>query len=109
MLALLVAFLLAQALGWIHRGLHGADGPLAAAAGLHAPAAEAPGLYDLFGSHEEPTDCRLFDGITHSACTPPALPVFSPAPPAAFLIASHGEFVARWSALFEARGPPPAR
>jgi hypothetical protein len=112
-LALLVAFVLAQALGWIHRGLHGESGPSWPAATLHEPAEPRggqPALSEaLFGSHADASDCRLFDVLAQPALASARLAVLPLPLPTAVLLASHGDFVARWSALFDARGPPPSR
>ncbi len=114
LLVLLVAFVLAQALGWIHRGLHGESGPSLRGAGiaheLTEPRSGEPGLLDaLFGSHADASDCRLFDVVAQPALASAKLPVLPLALPAAVLLAGHAGFVARWCALFDARGPPPSR
>lgn len=117
-LALLCVLVLAQTLGWLHRGLHGSDGPALqapAATQVHAHAQahddEAPAhwLAALFGSHADASDCRLFDVIGQPGCVPGLVLALPALPPAAFLVATHGDFVARWTALFDARGPPPPR
>lgn len=111
LLALLAAFVLAQALGWIHRGLHGESSPSRAAAGVHvlADGAEPAPFGGLFGSHADDSDCRLFDVIAHPALASAKWVVLPLALPAAVLAGGHGDFVARRSALFAARGPPPSR
>jgi hypothetical protein len=113
-LALLVALVLAQALGWMHRAAHGETGAgrLAATAAQADTEADthAPGPFDaLFGSHADASDCRLFDVLSHPGCASAAMPVPAALPAAAFLLAGHGDFVARWSAPFDARGPPSSR
>ena len=113
-LVLLAAFVLAQALGWMHRALHGDTGPdRPVAAAVHAlddaPGAAEGFLEALFGSHADASDCRLFDAVAQPGCAPSPLELAAVALPAAMLLASHGDFVARWSALFDARGPPPSR
>lgn len=113
-LVLLAAFVLAQALGWIHRGLHGETGAAWRGAGtVHAlsepPGAEAGIFEALFGSHADASDCRLFDVVAQPAMASAKLSILPLAPPAAILLASHAGFVARWCALFDARGPPPSR
>lgn len=113
-LALLAAFVLAQALGWIHRGLHG-DGPSpspspAAVAPHEVPGAAKPGWFDaLFGSHADASDCRLFDVIASPALASAHLVVLPAVLPPGPLAAGHAGFVARRIALFDARGPPPSR
>jgi hypothetical protein len=114
LLVLLAAFVLAQALGWIHRGLHGESGPAVRGAGtvheLSEPRSAEPGLLDaLFGSHADASDCRLFDLLAQPALAPAKLPVLPLVLPAAVLLAGHAGFVARWCALFDARGPPLSR
>lgn len=113
-LALLAAFVLAQALGWIHRGLHGESGPSWRAAGtaheLSEPGGAEGGIFEaLFGSHADASDCRLFDVVAQPAMAS-AKPALAPlGPSTALLLASHAGFVVRWCALFDARGPPPSR
>jgi len=114
--ALLVVLVLAQTLGWIHRGLHGASGAVRhAQAAAHAHAGEAAPqsgsgwMDDLFGSHADGADCRLFDVLGQPGCVPAALALPPALPPAFFLASTHADFVARWAALFDARGPPASR
>lgn len=112
--ALLVAFVLAQALGWMHRGLHGSGAAPAAVASLHAQGersahALSSGIAGLFDGHADASDCRLFDAIAQPGCAPSHAAVLPLPLLQAVLLASHGDFVARWSALFDARGPPPSR
>lgn len=113
-LVLVVAVLLAQALALMHRSLHGSGGSAlrseAVAQAQHAhEAASADGLSGLFGSHSDASDCRLFDALGQAGCTPAALVLPIAVPPATVLAVFHGEFVARWAALFDARGPPVSR
>ena len=115
--ALLVAMVLAQALGWMHRSMHWTAASSGAPA-LHAGASDAAEavhagarsgwIADLFGSHGDASECRLFDVLGQAGCAPAAslLPVL---PAASLLVATHGDFVARWAALFDARGPPASR
>lgn len=115
LLALLLLFVAAQSLSWMHRAFHGSPDDLlqhAAAVQLAEPTGGAQPAHTwmqgLFGDHAEPSDCRLFDAVAQPSCTP-GMPVIPLAVPAnAILLASNAEFVARWSALFEARGPPPS-
>jgi hypothetical protein len=109
--ALLVVLVLAQTLGWMHRGLHGASSPdRQAQPALHAHAdADTGWMNNLFGSHADSSDCRLFDVLGKPGCAPAALVAVPTLAPLAFVAASHGDFVARWAALFDARGPPPSR
>lgn len=101
-----VALLAAQMLGLLHRSVHLSPG------GARAPALHAShGVGDLFASHGDATsDCRLYDQLGHGdalAC-PIALPV-SFVVPAYVLHTTLGEVLARWAALFDARGPPAVR
>ena len=64
----------------------------------------------LFSNHQTDTDCQLFDQLSHADGVTALLasaPVVLMSPQ--FLRASHGLAVARWHALFQARGPPPVR
>lgn len=64
----------------------------------------------LFGNHHSGVDCQLFDQLCHgdALATAPvlALPLGVPAAHVAHLT---GLAVARWAALFQARGPPFSR
>jgi hypothetical protein len=117
---LLLALVLAPLLGQVHRTLHGAS---ASAASFTHVAGVGPevlavdhlahsghGLERLFGSHDSAGDCRLYDQLGHAdgaACVPAlALPVVLPA---FFFTTLQGDFVARFAALFDARGPPSLR
>ncbi|VWX61991.1 conserved hypothetical protein [Burkholderiales bacterium 8X] len=136
---LMAAVWLATTLGLVHGSLHGApamSGKVQQAAGslarhgaptfkaheahpskaLSSAVAEAPtamssqtGGFSLFGAHSD-ADCRLYDQLSHGAaplCVPAVLlPVFLPAATFAYL---EGEALARWVALFDARGPPITR
>jgi hypothetical protein len=111
---LALALWVATTLGLVHRTIHN---PLAAPAHVHsvasAHAGEADhgshGLVALFSDHSD-ADCRLYDQLSQgpaALCVPALLlPVLLPAASFAYL---EGEAIARWVALFEARGPPPAR
>lgn len=112
-----VALLVAQTLGLAHRVVH----PGGAVAGVEHTHAHTHGhehesghhpslLAALFAGHDEAPDCRLYDQLSHADLLP-ALPVAVPAlhPPALQLACHAAGFVARRSALFDARGPPPIR
>ncbi len=94
---LALALVAAQALGLMHQVVHA----------QHDHGHEQGGIAALFDSHEEGgLECRLFDPLNHDA--PPAitslvLPVVTAF---FFLDRFDGEFLARWAALFDARGPP---
>ena len=111
---LALALWLATTLGLVHRTMHN---PLTAHAPHRCPCSRCSGaqgqarhgLVALFGDHTD-ADCRLYDQLSHgpaALCVPPlVLPVVLPAATFAYL---EGEALARWVALFDARGPPSAR
>ena len=74
----LAALLLAQALGMVHRVLHGAHAaPVQALVLPHAERQHAQLLAALFDGHEEgQVECRLFDQISHADLAAADLPVF---------------------------------
>ena len=130
-IALALALWLASTLGLVHRVLHAPAGIAPAVSAVLAvsaqrtsmPSASPPtgataassdaflrgGLMALFGSHKE-ADCRLYDQLAGGAATLAVplvvLPVTLPAATFAYF---QGEFLARWVALFDARGPPSTR
>lgn len=109
---LLASVLLAQSLGQVHGVLHAGTphGDIAAQdlanGNHHAPEALSfPGR--LFGGHANPTDCRLYDQISHGDCMPTAalLPAPGlPGPTPATLPAESAP--ARPTSSPQARGPP---
>lgn len=113
LLACMALLLLSQFLGLAHRIAHGHSAP---GESVHAPAADAQGhgdadgqlLAPLFAGHEEgDPSCQLFDALSHHEAMPSAAPVtLAHAPPGALLRETLGAFVARWAALYDARGPP---
>ena len=121
---LVAALLLAQVLGLMHGVVHGPQAHLHSH-GLHelssahashdrdhdhsATAQEEHGgwLASLFSSHGDDSDCRLFDQSSQGPAAP-VLPMLS-LPLVLCTMAfdiSRGEALARWAALFDARGPP---
>lgn len=109
--ALAFALWIAGTLGVMHRSLH-VPGLAQAAAqasrgGVHQHADH--GLGGLFGEHTD-AECRLYDQLEHGSTAPSVplvvLPMLLPSATFAYL---QGEFVARWVALFDARGPPSSR
>jgi hypothetical protein len=119
------ALLLAQLLGLMHGVVHGPQAHLhdkAAVAQLaqlhqdhdhdhgHSASAHAEHggwLASLFSSHGGDSDCRLFDQASQGHAAP-VLPMLS-LPLVLCTLAfdiSRGEALARWAALFDARGPP---
>lgn len=114
--ALLAIFVLAQTLGWMHRGFHASSGTARHThSAVLAQVAAVPHdersawIASLFGNHQDPSDCRLFDFMGQPGCLPSAVPVPANVPSSAFLAASHADFVVRWTTLFDARGPPSSR
>lgn len=110
LVALAFALWIAGTLGVMHRSLHvpGLEQAQAHAQGVvHKHAAH--GLESLFGEHTD-AECRLYDQLGDGSATPSVpllvLPMLLPAATFAFL---QGEAIARWVALFDARGPPSAR
>ncbi len=107
------AVLMAHLLGLMHRSLHGphtqiAHAHAAAAQHVHAGAtgADANGVAALFASHDDESKCRLFDSLTQGGPQAgSASVVLMPASPG-LLLSLAGEALARWAALFQARGPP---
>jgi hypothetical protein len=118
-IALVVALWFAGTLGLMHRSLH-VPGLAHANATAHATAqavhaegaqehAARGGIVGLFGDHSD-AECRLYDQLSHGSgalgVPTVALPVLLPAATFAYL---QGEAIARWVALFDARGPPATR
>ena len=125
----MICLLLSQTLGQLHAVQHG--GPVRAG---HAVAAVHPqalceldgvhsehtahGAHDsphdddeieegFFPSHSSNADCRLYDQASLSDALATAVAAAMPPQVPSYLVAIfHGEAVARWAALFEARGPP---
>ena len=99
------ALLCAQSLGLWHRLVH--PGPTSQRA---APSAEHSPFNDLYSTHQGEPDCQFFDhtclgdaiGTTSTALITLALVSVLPA-------TGHGLPMARWHALFHARGPPHLR
>lgn len=97
----LLAFALvaAQALGLMHQVVHAQHD--------HDHGHEHGGIAALFDSHEEGSlECRLFDPLNHDAAPAVAALVLPVVTAFFFLDRFDGEFLARWAALFDARGPP---
>ncbi|AGU50925.1 hypothetical protein VAPA_1c38430 [Variovorax paradoxus B4] len=113
-LALVVALWFAGTLGLMHRTLHvpGLAQAHAAAQAAHPEGAHehaAHGIDDLFGSHSD-AECRLYDQLSHgSGALGVPMMVLPVLPPSATFAYLEGEAIARWVALFDARGPPSTR
>ncbi len=116
LIALVVALWVAGTLGLVHRTAHGpgvAHGPSEVTASESTDAAEAPGhcnwIDALFGQHHE-ADCRLYDQLAHGpAALGVPLMVLPLVLPVAVFDFLEGQALARWVALFDARGPPSSR
>ncbi|RST53478.1 hypothetical protein [Variovorax sp. DXTD-1] len=119
-IALVIALWFAGTLGLIHRSLHvtGLAQATAAAQAGHADDAGGDashtshvshGIASLFGDHTD-AECRLYDQLSHGSgalgIPTVVLPVLLPSATFAYL---QGEAIARWVALFDARGPPSTR
>lgn len=109
------AVLAAQMLGLLHRVVHSplvALVPPAAVADGHGHAHLRPAdaLRKLFFGHGSASDCRVYDQVGHSDALPALAILALPATVPAFVLQYFaGEFIARWAALFDARGPPAVR
>lgn len=61
----------------------------------------------FFSSHDGDSDCRLFDQASHGNAAPAMVALCLPMVLSSFVFdISRGEALARWAALFDARGPP---
>ena len=115
---LVFALLLAQMLGLMHGVVHGSQMQALGSGHDHdhdhdqGPHADHGNgwLESLFSSHDADSDCRLFDQASHGNAAP-ALPALSlPILLSSFVVdIPQGEALARWAALFDARGPPLTR
>ena len=116
--------LLAQMLGLMHGTVHGA----ANGAALHAVVREArlmlkvklpepqfaasnqqtkTRLGVLFSSHTSASDCLLYDQASHGSAALHVMVFTLPVLLPSFAVAIFaGDALARWAALFDARGPP---
>ena len=115
LLALLLAAVLVmtQTLGLVHGVKHGSSGSSLYSQndGHEHGEAKALGanhfLASIFSLHQDMSDCRLFDQASHGGglamAIQSALPGVSPPLTVAIF---QGEALARWAALFDARGPP---
>ena len=119
LLALLLAAVLVmtQTLGAIHAITHGSSGSLLRShdhdhdhGHEHAEVEASSSSHvftALFSSHQEASDCRLYDQASHDGGLVAAMQSTLPVVPPPFTVAIfQGEALARWAALFDARGPP---
>jgi len=115
---LALVLLLAPMLGLMHGVVHAAAGSLHTAQAhhhdtdnhAHEHTEGHAWLAYLFSVHADDSDCRVYDQLCHSEVLsePPALVL----PVALSSFVFHfleGEVLARWAALFGARGPPLTR
>ena len=114
------ALLLAQTLGLMHGVVHSREHVAVSEHHVQVPDAEHsyahgdeelhPGgwLESLFSSHDDgDADCRLFDQASHGSAAPAFVQSSLPTlPPSVAVAIFQGEALARWAALFDARGPP---
>ena len=113
-MTLVCALLLAQTLGQMHRLTHGENryaekhsGHDATHLDSHNYSADSGWLDSLFSSHDSEPDCQLYDQASQgSAATAVALVILPAVLPSAVVAIFQGEALARWAALFDARGPP---
>ena len=120
--ALAFAVWLATTLGLVHGTIHNAlterahtTSPATDEVGIPNadPAEQLPARHHWLAAlfdHHSGADCRLYDQLSHGSaalCVPLVmLPVVLPAATFSYL---EGEALARWVALFDARGPPSTR
>ena len=109
--ALAFVLLLSQSLAQLHAVKHAVKhgGPAGVnhAAAAHVAHEDHGFLEQLFSNHNTDTDCRLYDQLGDGHAMPAValleLPVVLPSLKVAIF---QGEALARWAALFDARGPP---
>ena len=105
--ALVVSMLLAVFLGQLHASKHNGLGGGHQAAAAHDAAHDHGFFEQLFSNHVEGVDCRLYDQLVDGDAPPLVAAVFIPVVLPSVLVAIFaGEALARWAALFDARGPP---
>lgn len=114
---LVLSLLLSQTLGQLHAVKHAVKhgGPVAHE---HAPSQHVAqdahhdqhddGFLDiLFSSHASDSDCRLYDQLSGGQAMPVLVGALLPTVlPSVQVAIFAGEALARWAALFDARGPP---
>lgn len=110
---LVIALLVAQWLGVVHRAAHAATPACIVPAVATVEAEDHSGrwLESLFGEHREATpDCLLLDQLAHADTLPGAAPPAAPPLPSPEVAsAARLEPRARCSFHFHARGPPAFR
>ena len=128
LLGFVLSLLMSQSLGQVHAVKHGFSHGEAAVTSYvftahaghdhhdhhdhegheqHREQASAGFLDLLFSSHSTDADCRLYDQLADSNAVPmfwaTPLPIVLPSIAVASFV---GDALARWAALFDARGPP---
>ena len=114
--------LLTQTLGLIHGVTHArlhasvvqfSQKPADAKAGnqdqtvARAAQSEVSWTAAAFSSHKQDADCRLYDQCSHGAGVANVMHLLLPVVlPASQVAIFQGNALARWAALFDARGPP---
>jgi hypothetical protein len=104
---MLVALLLSQSLGQLHAVKHPGLNGENEAASVHASHDHEDFFDQIFSSHSSGADCRLYDQLGDGHAMPGVAAVVLPVVLPSLLVAIFaGEALARWAALFDARGPP---
>jgi hypothetical protein len=107
--AVLVALVLVQSLGLLHRFAHAPRGPadVVSVSVSVAGTATAGWLKTLFAGHDQDGACDVYDQLAHAdllaGVAPVTLPAIEPMPPAT---PHHAWQIAAQAAGFLARGPP---
>lgn len=104
---LALCMLLAQSLGQLHSVKHGNVGHASRAVSAIVAICDGGFLDLLFSSHSSGKDCRLYDQAHDGQGMPSVAAAFLPVLlPSSAVASFQGEALARWAALFDARGPP---
>ncbi len=124
-LALLMVPLLGLMHGVVHGLSHGLPSVVASANTPHRAQTRADSVESLqvatavdasgwskkfFTGHDKAADCLVFDQLCHADALHflPLQALSTPLPNIVWVTLA-GDFIARWAALFQARGPPSAR
>ena len=106
-LGLAVALLLSQSLGQLHAVKHGVLTGTNHVARVIAAHDHVDFFDQLFSSHSSNNDCRLFDQLSAGDAMPAVAAASMPVVLPSLVVAIfQGAALARWAALFDARGPP---
>lgn len=115
LLALALALVLSQTWGLLHGVVHGGFSgpgpqaqwrPVSDHLATHEPGPR-DSLIAVFGHLDSPTDCRLYDQVSHGDALPGVVALALPLVLQPFVLSVlSGLAVARWHAQFLARGPP---